>query len=128
MTKKIITSYGTFLLLVAFGFVGITFAQASEVTGTLSSDTSNTAPTTGSISGSVTSGSNGGSGGGGGSSSNGNNGGSSSNTPSGSVLGAQDSNTQSPGFPNAGTLTEVPSTDQSLWSNVKAFFGNIFSF
>ena len=126
MTKKIITSYSAFLCM-AIVMVGVSTAHASEVTGTLSSDTSNSAPTSGSISGSVTSGSNGGSGGGG-SRSNGNNGGSSSNSPSGSVLGAQDSNTQSPGFPNAGTLTEVSSTDQSLWSSMKAFFGNIFSF
>ncbi len=126
MTKKIITSYATFLCM-AIAMVGITTAHASEVTGTLSSDTSSDMGTTGNIGGTVES-ENGGSSSGG--SSRGSRGGSGSlaNAPSGSVLAASTDTTPTPGFPNAGALPDVGSVDQTLWSAVKTFFRNMFSF
>jgi hypothetical protein len=106
MTTKIITT--RFLTLFVLGIcIGASFASASEVVGTLSSDTTNTSQATGlvggevlstnSISGTVS----GGSGNGGGRSSN--------SSPSGSVLGAATVSGQSPSFPNAGMIFEETS-------------------
>lgn len=125
MTKTIITSYTAFLLMVC-AVVGITAAEASEITGTLSSDAANNAPTSGTLGGTVLD-ANGNSGGGGGSR-NGGSGGSSSNAPNGSVLGASTDNTQTtPGFPNAGAAPLEVSSTPTLWSVVVAFFRGIVS-
>ncbi len=123
MTKTIITSYTAFLLM-ACAVVGITAAEASEITGTLSSNAANNAPTSGTLGGTVSN-ANGNSGGG---SRNGGSGGSSSNAPAGSVLGASTDNTQTtPGFPNAGAAPLEVSSTPTLWSVVAAFFRGIVS-
>ena len=124
MTKTISTSYIT-LLCVAVALAGIATAHASEVTGTLSSDSTNMVSPTGSISGTVTSNSTGGGSSSGGSSRNGS---SSSNAPEGSVLGAATSNVLSPSFPNAGVAPEEDSTVQTFWSALLAFFRNMAFF
>jgi hypothetical protein len=123
MTKTIITSYTT-LLCMALMMAGAATVRASEVTGTLSSNSSDNLPTSGSISGTVSGESDGNSGGG---SRSGGSNGNSSSRPSGSVLGASTDTIQTPGFPNAGTQFEVSAADQTLWSTIKNFFRNIFS-
>jgi hypothetical protein len=124
MTKKIIASYHLALLLTMFGFAGITSVYASEVTGTLSSDSSDTSlSTNGNIEGTVT---NSGNNSGGGSR---NGGGSSRNQP-GSVLGATtDNNTESPSFPNAGEnpLDGTPDT-ATLWTVIASIIWSVVSF
>lgn len=125
MTKTIITSY-TLSLLMAFAVVGTSTALASEVTGTLSSDTSVNSGTSGNISGTVSSASGGSSSGG--SRGNGGNGGSSSNAPTGEVLGASTSNAQTPSFPNAGFAPHEVSTAPSHWSVMITFFKGMLSF
>jgi len=118
MTKKIITSYTAFLCM-AVVMMGATIVSASEVTGTLSSDTSNGAQTSGNIGGTVA-GSGGGSGGGGTQTGGGS---SSSASPSGAVLG--DSNSApTPGFPNAGMGSSENSTTSTLWTTLIAFIKN----
>lgn len=100
MTTKILTGYTAVIVAaLAFALIGITFAYASEVTGTLSSDAVGASLAGGSLAGTVTGESGGGGGGG---SSGSTSGGSSSNSSSGSVLGASTSNVSSPAFPNAG--------------------------
>lgn len=116
MTKTILASYGT-LVCMAIAMVGVTTVHASEVTGNLSSDTSNNTQTNGSIGGTVSDGSSGSSGGGSRSG-----GGSSSRSPSGSVLGASTNNTQTPSFPNAGVSPKDASLDPTLWSRIKTLF------
>lgn len=123
MTKTIITSYTLFLLM-AVAVAGVSFAEASEVTGTLSSDTSANTNTSGNISGTVSSASGGGSSSSGGGSSSG----SLSNAPAGEVLGASTSNTQTPSFPNAGFAPHEVNTTPSYWSVMITFFKNILSF
>jgi hypothetical protein len=103
---------------------GATTVHASEVTGSLSSDNSNTTQTTGSLDGTVNGGDGGSSSSGGGHSNRNN----SSNLPSGSVLGAQDDNTGTPRFPNAGVAPEERTLDHSLWSTVVHFLKLTFSF
>jgi hypothetical protein len=127
MTKKIITSYSTFLCIaIALAMVGTTTALASEVTGTLSSDTSSTnTQTTGNLAGTVLGASSGSSSGS--SSSGRSSSGSSSSAPSGSVLGAATSNT-SPGFPNAGFAPEEVQTHMTVWSTICTFIKDIVSF
>lgn len=128
MTKTMITSYAL-LLFMALAAVGAASAEASEVTGTLSSDTSVGSDPTGNITGTVTS-TNGGDGGSssGGSRSNGNSSGSSSNAPSGEVLGASTDNMQTPSFPNAGSAPDEVNTAPSYWSVMITFFRGMFSF
>jgi hypothetical protein len=144
MTKNILTGYGTFITMaVVLALTGIITVQASEVTGTLSSDAignpqtggniggnvNGSANTTGNLAGTVSGGSSGSSGGGsGGSSSGGSSGGGASpTTPLGSVLGAT-TDTQTPGFPNAGVApTTASSADQSLWSTMLTLLKNLFS-
>lgn len=123
MTKAITINY-TALLCTAVLLAGFTTAYASEVTGTLSSDTAATVPT-GSITGTVES-SGGGSSSGGSRSSSG--GSSLANAPSGATAGAVLGSTQTPGFPNAGVAPEEDSADQSLWSALMTFLRNTFSF
>lgn len=127
MTKTTFTSYFALLLLVVFGLAGPMSVQASEVTGTLSSDTSSGTQTSGNISGTVSSGSSGGSGGGV-SRSSGSSGGSSSNRPSGSVLGASTDNTQTPGFPNAGFAPDHNGPAPTYWSTLISFLRSITPF
>ena len=114
MTTKIITSYVAILAL-AIAVMGVITAEASEVTGTLSSDTSTSnSDSNGNITGTVTGNT---SGGGGGSLTGGSN--TLDDAPAGAVLGATDSTTtQTPGFPNAGTAPQTSSDDQSLWSTI----------
>ncbi len=121
MTKTTFMSYGAFLCM-AVALLGVTSAHASEVTGSLSSDTSVNAQTTGSIGGTVSSG-NGSSGGG-----NRGGGNSSSNSPSGSVLGASTNNSQTPGFPNAGTSPEGDTISHPVWETILAFLTKIYFF
>lgn len=103
MTTKILTGYTAVIITVlAFALVGITFAYASEVTGTLSSDAVGNSLTSGSLAGNVTGNDNGNNSSGGGGRSGSSNRGSSNNSPDGSVLGASTSNVLSPAFPNAG--------------------------
>jgi hypothetical protein len=97
------------LALCAALCLGFAHVNASEVTGTLSSNGVTSITTggssTGSVSGTVTDGSSGGGGGGGGGSSSGSRRGSSRNNDSdGEVLGAStdDLGTSYPGLPNAG--------------------------
>jgi len=114
MTKKLTTIH-LLALMIAFAGIGISYTHASEVTGTLSSDTTSVAPTggtSGSLSGNVT-GSRSSSSGGGSHSSSGSSGGVST-APSGEVLGAETSRTVSPAFPNAGFAPEETST--APWS------------
>lgn len=122
MTKTITTSYTT-LLCLALIMAGAVSAHASEVTGTLSSDTAATAPT-GTVSGTVES-SNSSGGSGGSSSSGGSRRSGLSNAQTGAVLGASTDSTVTPGFPNAGSQ---PDTDETLWSTLISFFRSMFSF
>ncbi|MEX2341195.1 MAG: hypothetical protein WD605_02640 [Candidatus Paceibacterota bacterium] len=110
MTTKIFTnSLAVIVTATALAIIGITFAYASEVTGTLSSDATGTVSGGSEVTGTLSSDATGGnlngtvSGGSiaGGSSSGGSVGGS-SNLPSGSVLGASTDNLSAPAFPNAG--------------------------
>ena len=132
MTKKIITSYTAILCMsMALALVGATYAHASEVTGTLSSDASSNSGTSGNISGTVSSSGGGGSSSGGSRSIGGsrNSGNNLSNAPSGSVLGANTNNTiQSPGFPNAGFAPTEVNNAPTYWSAMIAFFRSIVSF
>ncbi len=120
MKNITLMGYGTAvsitLLLASFGTV-----YASEITGTLSSDTIQNSLTAGNIDGTVSSISSSGSGG---SRSNGN----LSNAPTGFVLSASDSIGQIPTFPNAGTSPEETFNNHSLWLTIKIFFGNLLSF
>lgn len=135
MTNQILIRYSTIVLTIGLvAMVGILTAQASEVTGTLSSQTSGDSQTSGSIggtvsdnslaggnlSGTVSSGSSGSGGSSGGS-------GGSSDTPDGAVLGATDDNLAAPNFPNAGTAPDQtnPSTP---WSRLIEFLKNAISF
>lgn len=122
MTKTILTSYSA-LLCMAVVMTGMTTVHASEVTGTLSSDTSARTETTGNIEGTVSSGNDGS----GGSRSN-RSSGNTTSQPSGTVLGAQDNNTQTPRFPNAGNEPAVGAVNQTFWSTVTTFFSHIFTF
>lgn len=129
MTKTVLTSYTT-LLCMGLLIASTSLALASEVTGTLSSNstsTENADTSNGSVSGTVTS-----ERGSGGSSSRGGSsrtGGSiSSNEPTGAVLGQSTDNLSTPGFPNAGTNPEVSSVEQPLWSTVVNFFKNLLPF
>lgn len=157
MTNRILTSYTTFITVaVVLAIAGTMAVHASEVTGTLSSDTisdsqtsgnivgtvSGDSQTSGNIDGTVTSASGGNSGG----SNSGNSGGgggvrvslsdsssdtstdTSSDTPAGSVLGAATNNTQTPSFPNAGVEPASGHVDQSLWLRVVTLLRNIVSF
>lgn len=126
MTTKIITSYVAILVL-AIAMIGVTTAEASEVTGTLSSDsTTNNSDLNGNITGTVTGNSSSG-GGGGGSVIGGSN--NLDNTPSGAVLGATDSTTvQTPGFPNAGTAPQVRSSGHSLWTTIMNLLKTVLPF
>lgn len=123
MTKTITTSYIA-LVLMAAALIGVTAAQASEVTGTLSSDASSNTQTSSNISGTVTSASSGGSSSSGGGSNRSNN---SSSEPSGEVLGASADNLAAPGFPNAGFTPEKANSVSSLWSRMVSFFSTIVS-
>ncbi len=103
-------------------------ASASEVTGTLSSDSaanSTLATTSDSITGTVIDGS---SGGGSRSSGSRSNNSDVSDTSSGTVLGATANSPSSPGFPNAGTAPDTRFADPSLWSALMNFIRNVFSF
>lgn len=124
MTKKLLMHY-TSALVLASVLVGVSFANASEVTGTLSSDASASTLTSGDISGTVS----GGSRGGGGSSSGGsrNSGGSFDSSPPGSVLGASTDSATAPSFPNAGFAPEER-TSFSLVGNVSMIFISIITF
>lgn len=117
-------SYTTFLSMTLL-LMGATLALASEVTGTLSSDTSSNTQTTGSISGTVTSESGGSSSGGSRRSSGGD---SVSNAPVGAVLGESISVAPTPSFPNAGFAPEDEPARATVWSTVVAFFRNLVSF
>ncbi len=147
MTKQMTTSYIAFLCVVmVMAVAGIMTVHASEVTGTLSSDTtsssqtdgdiegsvSNDSQTSGNIAGTVSGGSSGSSGGGsgGGSRISAGGGGSddSSDEPSGAVLGAATDNQQAPGFPNTGMKPSAGTANQSFWSGVTTFLRGIFSF
>lgn len=123
MTIKIFTSYTLFLLM-AFAIVGTSTALASEVTGTLSSDTSVNSNPSGNISGTVSSASSGGSSSGGSRSSGGS---SSLNTPDGVVLGASTDTLTTPGFPNAGFAPEDVQPTPTPWSMMISFIWNIMS-
>lgn len=124
MTTTQITSYTTFLSLLVL-LMGAGFALASEVTGTLSSDTTSKADPSGQISGSVTNdqsgnisgtvtdestgslsgtvtSDSGGSSSGGSSQSSGSGGDGSLDAPAGEVLGVSSDSLQAPAFPNAG--------------------------
>ncbi len=104
---------------------GAVTAQASEVTGSLSSDASYSSLTAGNISGSVSVGSDGNSSSGGRS---GRSRDSLSNPPPGTVLGASDVKVLTPGFPNAGTPPEETLiNDHTLWSRITSFFQAMFS-
>ena len=113
---------------------GATTTLASEVTGTLSSDTIANAQTTGNLEGTVSSESRGGSSGSSGSSGGGSSrtdevsGASTSNTPTGTVFGAATENTQTPGFPNAGVTPEQAPVYLTIWSTMVTFLRNIVSF
>lgn len=120
MTKTTTISYISFLLI-AGSLVGITAAQASEVTGTLSSDASSNTQESGNISGSVTGGSSSGGGSSGGRSNRGND---AADEPSGEVLGAS-TDAVVPGFPNAGFAPEEDMSDSTLWSRVITFFSRM---
>lgn len=122
MTKITATSYIAFLLM-AGSLVGVTATQASEVTGTLSSDASSNTQTSGNISGTVTGESSGGGSSSGGRSNRNNN---SSDEPSGEVLGAS-TDTIVPGFPNAGFAPEGETPVPTLWSRMIIFFSTIVS-
>lgn len=142
MTKIIIGSY-TLCLMLTLGLIAVTPLMASEVTGTLSSDATNTTPAGGTVTGTVTNqaGNTGnlegtvlsasdGNGGGGSSSGNRNrNGDSANNTPTSAVLGATDTpSTVVPGFPNAGVAPSSNTIDPSLWSMVFNFFKGMLTF
>lgn len=107
MIKKIQHSVFIALLLVAISSHALS-AHASEVSGTLSADTTGTnIGTIGSLQGTVTNTNNSsGGGGGGGRSSHGSggggNGGQITSAPTGQVLGASSSTVPSPSFPNTG--------------------------
>lgn len=126
-------------MAVVLALTGMTTVQASEVTGTLSSNASSDSQTSGNIGGTVSSnpgttgnlegtvssgngGSSSGGGGGGGRS------GSSSNAPSGAVLGESVINTQAPSFPNAGVEPELSHANQSFWLRIMTLLRNIASF
>lgn len=148
MTKTHITSHITFACMLVL-LAGTSFAFASEVTGTLSSDTVSKAAPTGSISGSVTneptgsiSGtvtttptgnltgtvtSNDSGGSSGGSTSSGSGGSSSSDTPSGLVLGVTPNDSQTPAFPNAG-VNPQHNTSLTLWSDMVQLLRNLLTF
>lgn len=119
MTKTTTTGYIA-LVLLAGALIGVTAAQASEVTGTLSSDASNNTQTSGNISGTVSSAISGGSSGGGGRNRSNN----SSNEPLGEVLGAS-TDTIAPGFPNAGFAPEGTQSATTLWARMTSFFFTI---
>lgn len=157
MTKKTIISHVTFLsMAVMLTMAGAMTVQASEVTGTLSSNASADSQTSGKVEGTVsddsqtdgtlggtvtsdstTDGSlegtvSNGSGRSGGSSSGGSRSSATrvttSDEPAGAVLGAASDNTLTPRFPNAGTPPLVSSVDQPLWSTVMNLFKNMFAF
>lgn len=101
MTTKILKGYTAVIIAtLAFAVIGITFAYASEVTGTLSSNATGASLSGGSLAGTVSSDSGGSSGGG--SRSGGGGGSNNSNSPTGAVLGASTDNVAAPAFPNAG--------------------------
>lgn len=152
MTKTQITSSTAFLSLLVL-LVGANYALASEVTGTLSSDTVSKAAPSGNISGSVTnepqgniggtvtsepsgslggtvtsSGSGGSSSSGGGSQSSGSGGDSTSDAPAGDVLGVSSDNLQTPAFPNAGFAPTQQLTNQTPWSAMVHLLRNLISF
>lgn len=130
MVTKTITHMSMFLYVMML-IMGGTMVYASEVTGTLSSGTTNTSQSTGNIGGtvadnsqatgnivgSVTGGSTGGH-----SSSHG-----SSGSSLGSVLGVSIDNGVTPGFPNAGVdPREIGPDDIPLWSIIVRVFNNVF--
>lgn len=123
MTKTTTTGFMALLLMVGM-LVSATSIHASEVTGTLSSDTANNVQADGNISGTVTSESvSGGSSSGGG---RGGGGSSSLNAPSGAVLGAT-TDTVTPGFPNAGSAPEATTPVSTIWSRIMSFFTIVLS-
>jgi hypothetical protein len=147
MTKKVLMNYVP-ALLVAFALIGVSFASASEVTGTLSSKTSTSSVATGDIGGTVSSsslstgdiggtvssdGSGGGSSSGGtrsnsGSSSGGGSGRSSADSaPDGAVLGATSDNVSAPSFPSTGSIAEEH-TPFSFTGSVSMVFTSIMTF
>ncbi len=108
MTKIISTHRTLLLLLVGIAtFTGISFAEASEVTGTLSSVSAVSTESTGGLNGTVTSDSTDGDGDGSSSSGGRPRGsGGAATMNSGSVLGAATTAAMSPIFPNAGFAPE----------------------
>jgi hypothetical protein len=137
MIKTTITHYSIVLtMVVMMAGAALSVVQASEVTGTLSSNTAGSQKNDGSISGTVTNDAVAGaltgtvtsqstqsSGGGQGS------GGSIiPSTPSGAVLGATALNPAAPSFPNTGYYTPTdPEITQTFWSMVVQFLGAILS-
>lgn len=135
MTKATTTTYIA-VFLVAGVLVGASMAQASEVTGTLSSQATDSTQTNGNISGTVSSVNDGGSSSSGGSSGRG--GGSSSSggvrsvqstdtsdEPTGVVLGAA-TDTIVPGFPNAGVAPAADTSAPTRWSTLVSFVAAVF--
>lgn len=119
MTTKIITLPSICIsLCLSLAVLGVQVAQASEITGTLSSNTETTP------SGSVESNSGGGS-----RSSNRTSSTDTTNsTPGGSVLGASTSNLTAPGFPNAGVDPTTATNDPNHLTRVVSYLHNLISF
>ena len=128
MTKQLFTSYVPALLL-AFALVGVSFASASEVTGTLSSEATANSPTVGDISGTVSGGSNGGgsSSGSSGGATRGVGGGSADPSPDGAVLGVDTDAVSAPAFPNAGFAPAMKTSFPAV-RTMSMIFTNIVTF
>ncbi len=116
------------------GDIGGAVASDSENSGNLAGTVSSESDTDGNLSGTVSGASTRSSGGSGGSRSSGGVAGSggtsddSTTEPSGAVLGVAAEQTQTPGFPNAGTAPKGSSTNHPLWSAVKNFLTHILPF
>jgi hypothetical protein len=131
MTKKTISIYPTFIVIaVALAMSGAITASASEVTGTLSSDTSNDSGTTGTLGGTVSDNSSGSNGSNGGSSRSSRNNGSGTllDAATGTVLGASTDNVQAPRFPNAGFAPNERLPQRTVWSTLVGFLRNTISY
>jgi hypothetical protein len=119
MNKKIYTS-SVFFLLIATILIHSSPVMASEITGVLSSDTSNTNQLTGGITGTVTDDTDGRSSSGGTRTRN-----NTDNNPPGAVLGASTVAVAAPAFPNAGAPALDAITSPTLWSVLITFLAHI---